>query len=80
MFGSVRDNVPKVSYVSMLDVWMVMCIIFVFVVIIHFVLVIALIRKGNKKAANAAELLGLLFIPLSFISFNVIYWWIMVNF
>ncbi|CAB4067417.1 GLRA2 [Lepeophtheirus salmonis] len=28
MFGAVRNNVPKVSYVSYLDIWMVACIFF----------------------------------------------------
>ena len=74
MFGAVRSNVPRVSYVSLLDVWMFMCIVFVFIVIIHFVVVISLLRSGWKKAAIVVERLGAAVIPLLFVSFNAIYW------
>ena len=74
MFGSVRSNVPRVSYVSLLDVWMFMCIVFVFIVIIHFIIVISLLRGGYKRAANALETTGATFIPLLFLGFNGLYW------
>ena len=74
MFGSVRSNVPRVSYISLLDIWMFMCIVFVFIVIIHFVVVISLLRYGHKKTAAAVEIVGALMIPLLFIAFNVFYW------
>ena len=74
MFGSVRSNVPRVSYISLLDIWMFMCIVFVFIVIIHFVVVISLLRYGHKKAADAVEIVGALLVPILFITFNVFYW------
>lgn len=74
MFGSVRSNVPRVSYISLLDIWMFMCIVFVFIVIIHFVVVISLLRYGHKKAAEAVEIVGALLVPILFITFNVFYW------
>merc|ERR1711997_773188 len=79
MFGSVRSNVPRVSYVSLLDVWMFMCIVFVFIVIIHFVVVISLLRSGWKKTAVFVERSGAAIIPLLFISFNAIYWTKLLN-
>ena len=39
---------PRVSYVSLLDVWMVVCIFFVFLSIGEFIVVSALIRAGHK--------------------------------
>ena len=40
MFGSVRQNTPRVSYVSALDVWMCGCIIFVFFTLFEYVVVL----------------------------------------
>ena len=74
MFGSVRSSVPRVSYISLLDIWMFMCIVFVFIVIIHFVVVISLLRYGHKKAADTVEIAGALLVPILFITFNVFYW------
>lgn len=74
MFGSVRSSVPRVSYISLLDVWMFMCIVFVFIVIIHFVVVISLLRYGHKKTAEAVEIIGALLVPILFVTFNVFYW------
>ena len=74
MFGSVRSNVPRVSYISLLDIWMFMCIVFVFIVIIHFVVVISLLRYGHKKTAEAVEFVGALLVPVLFVTFNVFYW------
>ncbi len=52
MFGAVRSNVPKLSYVTLLDVWMFVCIVFVFLVIIHFVMVISLHRYDPVGVSN----------------------------
>ena len=79
MFGSVRSNVPRVSYISLLDIWMFMCIVFVFIVIIHFVVVISLLRYGHKKTATAVEIGGALLVPILFVTFNVFYWLNMYN-
>ena len=40
MFGSVRQNTPRVSYVSALDIWMCGCIIFVFFTLLEYVIVL----------------------------------------
>lgn len=51
MFGAVRQNTPRVSYVSALDVWMCVCIIFVFFTLLEYVIVLCLIYKkdGSKN-------------------------------
>jgi len=38
MFGAVRQNTPRVSYVSLLDAWMLASILFVFSAILEFVI------------------------------------------
>ena len=40
MFGAVRQNTPRVSYVSALDVWMCGCIVFVFLTLLEYVIVL----------------------------------------
>merc|ERR1719419_449983 len=43
MFSAVRQNVPKVSYVSFLDIWMLICMLFVFSCILEFIIVTVLL-------------------------------------
>jgi hypothetical protein len=74
MFGSVRSNVPRVSYVSLLDIWMFSCIVFVFIVIIHFILVLILIRRGHKASSEYLENAGAICIPAMYAVFNALYW------
>ena len=74
MFAAVRSNVPRVSYVSLLDVWMFMCIVFVFLVIIHFIVVICLHRGEKARVANAVDNVGGALIPALFAVFNFAYW------
>ena len=40
MFGAVRQNTPKVSYVSALDVWMCSCVVFVFFILLEYVIIL----------------------------------------
>jgi len=49
MFSAVRQNVPRVSYISYLDIWMLTCMIFVFSCIMEFIVVTALSKFGHKK-------------------------------
>jgi len=74
MFSGVRQMVPKVSYISFLDYWMVMCIVFIFLVLFEFPVVHTLIRKGKRRDADLIERAAIIVIPILFICFNVIYW------
>merc|ERR1712223_1918588 len=74
MFSGIRQSTPKVSYVSMLDVWMLMCILFIFLVLIEFAIVISLMRKHQKPNAERIEELGVIGLPVLFAVFNIIYW------
>lgn len=74
MFSGVRQSTPKVSYVSMLDIWMVMCIFFIFLVLIEFAIVTTLIRKHDKGTAERIESTGIVVLPILFGTFNIIYW------
>jgi len=74
MFSSVRQNVPRVSYISRLDIWMLNCIIFVFLCILEFIIVTTLIRKGWKNAGEKFEKISRVVIPILFLVFNLCYW------
>ena len=74
MFGATRENVPRVSYVSYLDIWMVTCIIFVFGTMIEFTIVHSLYRSNRRPMGEYLESVMKLVIPTLFVGFNVIYW------
>ena len=74
MFGATRQNVPRVSYISYLDIWMVTCIIFVFASMIEFTVVHSLHKSNRKPHADFVERLMRIMIPVSFLGFNLIYW------
>jgi len=74
MFSGIRQSTPKVSYVSMLDIWMVTCIFFIFVTLLEFAIVTSLIRWKNKPKAEKVETLGIIVLPILFAVFNIIYW------
>ena len=55
--SGVKQNVPKVSYLSYLDVWMVTCLVFVNLCMFEFILVTVLVKMelaslGNKVLKN----------------------------
>lgn len=74
MFAAVRQNTPKVSYVSFLDVWMVMCLAAIFSVLVEFSVVCALLTFDKKGVAVGVERLAFVLIPALFAASNVAYW------
>lgn len=74
MFSSVRQNVPRVSYISVLDIWMLLCMIFVFSCMLEFIIITVLIRSGKKKRAEKVELVWTITVPVLFLLINLIYW------
>ena len=66
--SGVRQNVPKVSYVSFLDVWMVTCLVFVNGCMFEFILVTALVNRGMEglgdKVTNIEKYTFLLFLAV----------------
>ena len=47
---------PRVSYVSLLDIWMLVCMIFVFVCILEFIVVTSHLRSGRKARGDQVTL------------------------
>ena len=74
MFASERQSVPRVSYITYLDVWMLTCILFVFLELGEFTLVLHLIRNKRESAVPKVESAAKALLPLLFLAFNAVYW------
>ena len=74
MFGAERSNVPRVSYVTLLDVWMIGCTVFVFISLLEFTTVASLLRAGQKRKSEKVEMVSRFLFPLMFLIFNTVYW------
>jgi len=79
MFSSVRQNVPKISYISLLDIWMLLCMLFVFSCIGEFIIATIFLRRGRKQDGDKFELLFKIGLPVVFVLFNIIYWSIVLT-
>ncbi len=53
-----RQNTPKVSYVSALDVWMCTCIIFVFFALLEYVVILWSVQQSLHLTNNARIVLS----------------------
>ena len=74
MFGGVRESVPKVSYITLLDIWMVMCLIFVNLFMFESILVVYLYSNKKKNCSIIVEKVCRILFPIAFIIFSILYW------
>ena len=74
MDSSVQQTMPQVNYLTLLDIWMVICMLFVFICILEFILVTFLIRIEKQSYAVKAELTCRICIAIFFVIFFLIYW------
>ena len=85
----VRQNVPRVSYISFLDIWMLMCMLFVFSCILEFIIATVFIKAGKKSKGEKVrkefnnyyqnyffqfEIICKILLPILFFTFNICYW------
>ena len=61
---------PQVNYLTLLDIWMVICMLFVFICILELILITFLIRMEKQRYAVKAELTCRIF----YVIFILIYW------
>lgn len=50
-----RASLPKVSYVKAIDVWMAMCLLFVFAALVEFAYVNVLARVERRRQASMSD-------------------------
>ena len=74
MNNGIRANVPKVSYASLLDMWMVLCFLLVFLTLFEYCLMQLFMGVMKRiDIANRIEVTFRLLIPILFILFMIIY-------
>ena len=59
---------------SYLDIWMLMCIIFIFFVLLEFAFVFNCLKRSEKPKGEALERIMIIVLPCLFLCFNFIYW------
>lgn len=79
MFSSERRSVPRVSYVTCLDMWMVSCIVFVFIELVEFASIFLCNKHTQSKLIFVIDKSALILLPVAFIAFNVCYWPYLLN-
>ena len=72
-------SVPRVSYVTCLDMWMVSCIVFVFLELVEFSAIFLLNSHTQSKLIQVIDKAALVLLPGIFICFNVWYWPYLLN-
>ena len=55
-YCQVRQNVPRISYISFLDIWMLICMLFVFSCILEFIIMTIFLRSGRKGQGEKVKL------------------------
>ena len=74
MWGSCRENVPKVSYLTYVDIWVVMCLVFVNFCMFEFVAVALLNQLGKERTSVKMEKMCRIVFPVIFVMLTILYW------
>ena len=67
-------SVPRVSYVTCLDMWMVTCILLIFIELVEFSSIFLLNKNSRSKLINIIDKAALILLPVIFVVFNLFYW------
>ncbi|CAB3397886.1 unnamed protein product [Caenorhabditis bovis] len=76
-FGSIMKNLPRVSYIKAIDIWMLCSMTFVFLSLIELAIVGYKSQKNspdNLKLIEKIDKIACFLFPAAFSVFNIIYW------
>ena len=79
MFDGVRSEVPKVSYISFMDIWMTVCVIIIFFAIVEYAVSHSLLRHKKKSTAILVDKVSRYAMMILFILFNAGYWPVLLD-
>lgn len=74
IFAAVRQTVPRHSFVTMLDIWMVSVMFFIVSILLEFVIAHFLVQRGQKALSVKLDKTMQIAYPVSFIFLNIAYW------
>ena len=74
MNTSVKGSLPKVSYMTYMDIWVIFCLLFVFFTNLFSIIEIVLLKSGKELVGKKFNSVCKIIIPILFIVFNAIYW------
>ena len=75
----VRSQVPQVSYLTYMDLWIITCMGFIFSSIVIIVSTSVLNKKGREDLSQKIEFWVRLLYPIFFLVLNLIYWIVILS-
>nr|4X5T_A Chain A, Proton-gated ion channel,GLRA1 protein,GLRA1 protein [synthetic construct]4X5T_B Chain B, Proton-gated ion channel,GLRA1 protein,GLRA1 protein [synthetic construct]4X5T_C Chain C, Proton-gated ion channel,GLRA1 protein,GLRA1 protein [synthetic construct]4X5T_D Chain D, Proton-gated ion channel,GLRA1 protein,GLRA1 protein [synthetic construct]4X5T_E Chain E, Proton-gated ion channel,GLRA1 protein,GLRA1 protein [synthetic construct] len=75
-----RASLPKVSYVKAIDIWMAVCLLFVFSALLEYAAVNFVSRQSQPQRAKKIDKISRIGFPMAFLIFNMFYWIIYFGF
>ena len=80
MLNCVRQDIPKVSYISYMDIWMTACTIIIFVAVGEYAAAHGLCRRKMKSSAVLLDRISRYVMAFIFVVFNAVYWGMLFNY
>ena len=74
MFDDVRSGMPKVSYITFMDIWITVCVFIIFLAVVEYVASHSMCRYKMKPRAILLDRVSRCGMVLLFLAFNIVYW------